>query len=49
MASTNAARALRFNDYGVLAAGRAADFVLLDDALTVTATWVAGERVWEGT
>jgi N-acetylglucosamine-6-phosphate deacetylase len=47
MASTNAARALGLDgDYGVLAAGRAADFVLLDDALAVTETWVAGERVF---
>jgi N-acetylglucosamine-6-phosphate deacetylase len=46
MASTNAARALRLDDFGALAAGRAADFVLLDDALAVTETWVAGERVW---
>ena len=46
MASTNAARALGLDgEYGVLAAGRAADFVLLDDALAVTETWVAGERV----
>jgi N-acetylglucosamine-6-phosphate deacetylase len=30
----------------VLAAGRAADFVLLDDDLLVTETWVGGERVF---
>jgi len=47
MASTNAARALGLaGEYGVLAAGAAADFVLLDDALAVAETWVAGERVW---
>lgn len=47
MASTNAARALGLDgEYGVLAAGRAADFALLDDALSVTETWVAGERVF---
>jgi N-acetylglucosamine-6-phosphate deacetylase len=47
MASTNAARALGLDgEYGVLAAGHAADFVLLDDALAVTETWVAGERVF---
>ncbi len=46
MASTNAARALRLGgEYGVLADGAAADFILLDDAVTVTETWVAGERV----
>jgi len=47
MASTNAASAMRIGDaYGSLAPGRAADFVLLDDDLRVTETWVAGERVW---
>lgn len=47
MASTNAARALGLDgEYGALVAGRAADFVLLDDALAVTETWVAGERVF---
>ncbi len=46
MASTNAARALKLDDYGALAAGRVADFVLLDDALEVAETWVAGERVF---
>ena len=47
MASTNAARALGLaGEYGVLAAGAAADFVLLDDALAVAETWVAGERMW---
>jgi N-acetylglucosamine-6-phosphate deacetylase len=46
MASANAARALKLEDYGALAAGRVADFVLLDDALEVAETWVAGERVF---
>ena len=47
MASTNAARALGLGgEYGVLAAGRVADFVLLDDALAITETWVAGEVVF---
>ena len=32
--------------YGGLEPGAAADFVLLDDALRVVETWVAGERVW---
>jgi N-acetylglucosamine-6-phosphate deacetylase len=46
MASTNAARALHLDGYGALEANRAADLILLDDALTVTETWVAGERVF---
>ena len=47
MASTNAAIAMHAGDaYGSLAPGHAADFVLLDDGLRVTETWVAGERVW---
>lgn len=47
MASANPARAMRKDsEYGAIAPGRAADFVLLDDALSVTETWVAGERVW---
>lgn len=47
MASTNAARAMRIGGArGTIAAGLAADFVLLDDDLQVTETWVAGERVW---
>ncbi len=46
MASTNAAHTLRLDQYGQLAAGCAADFVLLDDALGVTETWVAGEFVF---
>jgi N-acetylglucosamine-6-phosphate deacetylase len=50
MASGVPARALGLGDrYGALAAGLAADFVLLDDALTVVETWVAGERVWRRT
>ena len=45
MASTVPARAMRVDDrVGALAPGLAADFVLLDDALAVTETWVAGER-----
>jgi N-acetylglucosamine-6-phosphate deacetylase len=49
MASTNAARALRLDGaYGVLAAGSAADFVLLDDALEAVETWVGGEVVGGG-
>jgi N-acetylglucosamine-6-phosphate deacetylase len=47
MASANSARAMRKHDqFGAIAPGRAADFVLLDDNLHVTETWIAGERVW---
>jgi len=44
MASTNPARAMRIDGrYGAIAPGLAADFILLDDDLQVTATYVAGE------
>ena len=47
MASANSASALRLADqYGTLDSVAHADFVLLDDALRVAETWVAGERVW---
>jgi N-acetylglucosamine-6-phosphate deacetylase len=46
MASRNPARAMHRTDLGVLAPGGAADFILLDDALAVTETWIAGERVF---
>jgi N-acetylglucosamine-6-phosphate deacetylase len=47
MASAVPARALRLDSrYGSLEAGCAADFVLLDDALGVVETWVAGVRVY---
>ena len=36
MASTTPARVLGLDDRGAIAAGRRADLVLLDDALTVT-------------
>ncbi len=46
MASTNAARAMRLaGRYGALSPGHAADFIVLDDALQVMETWVAGARV----
>lgn len=45
MASTNAARAIGVDsEYGALSVGMAADFMLLDDALNVTETWVGGVR-----
>jgi N-acetylglucosamine-6-phosphate deacetylase len=48
MASRNPAAALRLgSEYGNLFdRGGHADFMLLDDDLHVTETWVAGERVW---
>jgi N-acetylglucosamine-6-phosphate deacetylase len=47
MASANAASALRLADQvGSLASAAHADFMLLDDELGVTETWVAGQRVW---
>ena len=45
MASTYPAQFLRLDDrYGQIAPGYQADFVLLDDALEVQATWIAGQR-----
>jgi N-acetylglucosamine-6-phosphate deacetylase len=47
MASTVPARAIRLDGrYGTLTAGAAADIILLDDALQVVETWVAGNRVF---
>lgn len=47
MASAHPAEAMRAGDrYGTLAPGFAADFILLDDELRVTETWVAGQRVY---
>lgn len=46
MASSVPARAMQVHErVGALAPGLAADFVLLDDELQVTETWVAGERI----
>ncbi|MDP9238458.1 MAG: N-acetylglucosamine-6-phosphate deacetylase [Chloroflexota bacterium] len=45
MASVNASAALKLRD-GAGWQGKNADFILLDDELRVTETWVAGERVW---
>jgi N-acetylglucosamine-6-phosphate deacetylase len=47
MASTVPARAMRLDGrYGTLTAGADADFILLDEALNVEETWVAGNRVF---
>jgi N-acetylglucosamine-6-phosphate deacetylase len=46
MASANPARALHLDAVGTLTPGACADFVLLDDNLHVTETWVAGARVY---
>jgi len=45
MASTIPARAMRREGLGELKTGCKADFVLLDDGLHLTETWVAGERL----
>ncbi len=46
MATANAARAIGLGDtYGTIAAGRAADLVLLDERLFVTAVWSAGAAI----
>lgn len=45
VASTTPARAIGRDDLGVLAAGAAADLVLLDDDLLVAAVWRDGVRV----
>ena len=47
MASGVPARAIGLGDaYGELIAGRAADFVVLNDDLQISETWVAGERIF---
>jgi N-acetylglucosamine-6-phosphate deacetylase len=46
MASTNPARAAALPTKGRIAAGCAADFVVLSPQLEVLETWVAGARVF---
>jgi N-acetylglucosamine-6-phosphate deacetylase len=46
MASTNPARATGLPTKGRIAAGCAADFVVLSPQLEVLETWVAGARVY---
>jgi N-acetylglucosamine-6-phosphate deacetylase len=47
MASLHPAQAIGVaGDCGSFEPGTAADFVVLDDELNVTETWISGERVW---
>ncbi|WP_264813673.1 amidohydrolase family protein, partial [Acetobacter lovaniensis] len=41
----NPARYLGLHDRGTLHAGKRADFVVMDNALTVQEVWVAGQRI----
>src|SRR4051812_23445116 len=47
VSSTTPARALGLQGFGVIAAGAAADLVVLDRDLNVVQTWVAGTLAWE--
>ena len=47
--ATTAARSLGLQGFGLIAAGAAADLVVLDRDLTVVQTWVAGSLAWDGT
>lgn len=44
-ATANPARAMAWNDRGLLTVGRRADLVSLDDRMNVTAVWMDGRRV----
>ena len=46
ISSRNAAKALRFNDRGVIEVGKNADLVLLDNDLNVKATYKLGKKVY---
>ena len=45
ISSRNAAKALHFDDRGVIAIGKLADIVLLDNTLHVVATYKEGKKV----
>jgi N-acetylglucosamine-6-phosphate deacetylase len=47
-ASTNPARLLGLDDRGVIAVGRRADLVALDESLAVEAVWIAGVPGMDG-
>jgi N-acetylglucosamine-6-phosphate deacetylase len=49
LATAVPARAVGLSDRGVLAPGRRADLVLLDDALAVTATYIGGQLAYGAT
>jgi N-acetylglucosamine-6-phosphate deacetylase len=49
MTSTSPARELGLVGHGVIAAGSAADLVVLDSKLQVVSTWIGGVRVFSGT
>jgi N-acetylglucosamine-6-phosphate deacetylase len=46
--STTPARALGLQGFGVIAAGTAADLVVLDRELRVRQTWIAGALAYDG-
>lgn len=46
LTSTTPARELGLHGHGVIAAGAAADFVVMDMAFNVVQTWIAGEPAW---
>jgi N-acetylglucosamine-6-phosphate deacetylase len=48
MASTRPAEVLGERERGRIAPGMHADLVLLDEALRVRATWIAGKAAWYG-
>ena len=46
ISSRNAAKSLHFNDRGVIAEGKLADLVLLDNGLNLKATYKSGKKVY---
>ncbi len=47
MASRNAAKSIDAHQYGAIKVGAVADFVVMDEALNVVSTWVAGKCVYQ--